>query len=25
MGTVVPEAKDPETYAVGQLKKAFGM
>jgi len=25
MGTVVPEAKDAETYAVDQLKKAFGM
>jgi len=25
MGTVVPEAKDAEMYAVGQLKKAFGM
>ena len=25
MGAVVPEAKDAETYAVGQLKKAFGM
>jgi len=25
MGTVVPEAKDAEMYAVGQLKKGFGM
>ena len=25
MGTVVPEAKDAEMYAVGQLKKAFGL
>ena len=25
MGTVVPEAKDAEMYAVSQLKKAFGM
>lgn len=24
MGTVVPEARDAEMYAVGQLKKAFG-
>ena len=25
MGTVVPEAKEAEMYAVGQLKKAFGL
>ncbi|GAB3926408.1 alpha/beta hydrolase [Mucilaginibacter myungsuensis] len=25
MGTIVPEAKDAEEYAVAQLKKAFGM
>jgi len=25
MGTVVPQAKDAEIYAIGQLKKAFGM
>ena len=25
MGTVVPEAKDAEMYAISQLKKAFGM
>jgi acetyl esterase/lipase len=25
MGAVVPEAKDAQTYAVGQLKKAFGL
>jgi acetyl esterase/lipase len=25
MGAVVPEAKDAEMYAVGQLKKVFGM
>ena len=25
MGTVVPQAKDAEMYAVAQLKKVFGM
>ena len=25
MGTDVPEAKDAEMYAIGQLKKAFGL
>lgn len=25
MGSIVPEARDAEMYAVGQLKKAFGM